>query len=180
MKPLGQPDRPNKRLIQLPTASPLVILPEPRRTRTRDYTPKSVKNWAANVIGFLPERDSFIVVTSSITLGYQEAMHNQILITNSVGATVFPLIQRATLVDDTQITSLLPQYTSGADVGANENDFIVIGPYNALYAKGETTPIANNKFADQLYVNNYDFLANHTIIVQARIRFYLDTGGSGS
>lgn len=180
MEPLGQPTKPNKRIIRLPQAPPLMIEVEPRRIRPRDFTPTSVKDWATNVIGFLPERDHTQIVSSSIVLGYQEAMHNQVLVTNGAGSTVFPLIQRATLVDDLSIINLLPQYTSGANVGIDENNFIVIGPYNALYAKGETNPIANNKFADQLYVNNYDFLANHTIICQVRVRFFLDTGGSGS
>lgn len=181
MLPLGQPDRPNRHTILLPQAAPMVLIPEPRRIRTRDYTPKSLKNWAANVIDFLPDRDHIRVVQSSIVINFQEAMHNQVLVTNNSGATVFPLIQRATLVDGFNIANLLPQYTSGANVGIDETNFVVIGPYNALYAKDETDPIGNNKFADQLYVLNVDATpATHVVVCQARVRFFLDTGGSGS
>jgi hypothetical protein len=181
VKPLGESERPSKRIIQLPKGNPLIVPPEPRRLRPRDYTPTSVKNWATNIIDFLPERDSEQILQSSISLAYTEAMHNQVLITNNAGATVFPLFQRATLVDDLSISNLLPQYTSGANVGIDETDFVVIGPYNALYAKTETDPIANNQFADQLYVLNVDATpATHVIICQIRVRFFLDTGGSGS
>ncbi len=182
MEPIGGSPRVgrNSRTRHLPVGGQLIIPPPVRRVQTRDYLPASIKNWATNIIDFLPERDHLQVLTSSIVLGYQEAMHNQVLITNTADAAVFPMVQRATLVDDLSVINLLPQYVSGANVGTDENNFIVIGPYNALYAKGETDPIENHKFADQLYVNNYDFLASHTIICQVRVRFFLDTGGSGS
>lgn len=172
-------DERKRGISRMPAAEPIMVPVPTRRTQTRDLLPSSVKSWATNILEFLPERDHIQVFESSITLAYLEAMHNQVLLTNQSGSTPFPFMQRGTFVDIPAIENLLPQYASGTDVGIDEADFIVIGPYNALYIKDETDPINNNQFADQLYVRNNDAGGDHTIICQVRVRFFLDQGGKG-
>lgn len=173
-QPGHQQDPRNERQYKrLPIIIPFNELKMPVRNGSRDPLPSSIKARNVDLIQILPTNLSALV--SSISLAAGEAVHNQILVTNNVGGKMFMLPERAQFENTETINQLIPQYVSGADVGVNEANYQVIGPYNAILAKTETSPIAINKMANQLYIRNNSG-GTVTIILWARVRFLSASG----
>lgn len=164
------PDK-DKGRYTLKPQTPLIVPPEPRRIRTRDHMPQTTKTQAIALITRSPSVDD--VFSGSIDLANGEAMHNQILLISNVGGILLAIFQRVTFINSSTVNNMLPQYTSGANVGINESDYQVIGPYLALIKKSALNVIADDEVADQLFVKNNSG-GTQTVIVWARLRHILD------
>jgi hypothetical protein len=145
------------------------------RALRRTYRPVSVGPGKSYLVEANPVYSEDVLI-SSISLNDGQAVHNQVLLTATFGGLILPFFMRATFVNDTTTPNLLPQYVSGADVGIDEADFQVIGPYNAIFPKTRTTPLEDNEAVNQLYVRNNSG-GTVTIILYVKTRFIINAGG---